>query len=593
MEVFIGIIIVFCVIATPVLGIKLLKKGKQQKQIVKELEAFLTAEDVPIRSSSDRNAYIHQLILCINHKEERLNKEFELREHQYQAKIALYAPYQHIIDAEMEAQRITEQARAKFEKLSKDANEFQNKITELRQMEGALYRSIYGYGEEYILSTYRLLEEYAKNNPSEASLKLKEAIRASKSLIKSGSAVIFQKNCTEAVQKARTTAILGWFNAQVDAIINKQKDENYGIVSQKVKDLFCVVNGAFELICLTTISEQYLNARLNELKLYTVVCELKRKEREEQQQIKEQMREEAKRQKELEKAKREAEKEQTAIRKALEKAEAEQAKALANAEAKHEKDLLALKEQLQLAEEQKRQAMFLEQQNINNQQKLQELAREKERAEREHALLMEKMKEAETQHQMEMNEFKAQSDAEKADMLRQIEASKRAISNAQQTRFGHVYVISNVGSFEHNADLESEQLFHPEHEHVFKVGMTRRFDPMERVKELGDASVPFSFDVHAMIESDDAPALETMLHKKLAFAQVNRINSRKEFFRLSLTRLKSIIEECGVKTQWTMVAAAQEYRDSLSISKDPEEMKKWEKREVFKYDSYSDDSEED
>src|SRR5690606_27789669 len=87
--------------------------------------------------------------------------------------------------------------------------------------------------------------------------------------------------------------------------------------------------------------------------------------------------------------------------------------------------------------------------------------------------------------------------------------AERALSMAQQTRRGHVYVISNEGSFGR---------------HVYKIGMTRRLEPMDRVRELGDASVPFPFDVHAMIFCDDAPALENALHKRLHERRRNLVN---------------------------------------------------------------------
>ena len=99
------------------------------------------------------------------------------------------------------------------------------------------------------------------------------------------------------------------------------------------------------------------------------------------------------------------------------------------------------------------------------------------------------------------------------------EKKERALAQAQLTKVGHIYVISNVGSFG---------------EDVYKIGMTRRLDPMDRVKELGDASVPFQFDVHAVIYSDNAPQLEYELHKKFAERRLNRINQKKEFFKVSL-----------------------------------------------------------
>ncbi|KAA0015895.1 DUF4041 domain-containing protein [Salinicola corii] len=121
--------------------------------------------------------------------------------------------------------------------------------------------------------------------------------------------------------------------------------------------------------------------------------------------------------------------------------------------------------------------------------------------------------------------------AELEQRLAEAEAKENRVKSlAEQTRRGHVYVISNVGSFG---------------EHVYKIGMTRRLDPMDRVKELGDASVPFSFDVHAIIFSDDAPAMETSLHRKFRNHRVNAVNLRKEFFRVELNRIRDAVEEIG------------------------------------------------
>ena len=134
--------------------------------------------------------------------------------------------------------------------------------------------------------------------------------------------------------------------------------------------------------------------------------------------------------------------------------------------------------------------------------------------------------------------------------------SQRAMSMAQQTRSGHVYVISNIGSFGEN---------------VFKIGMTRRLEPLDRVRELGDASVPFAFDVHAMIYSEDAPALENALHKKFNGLRLNKVNPRKEFFRVGLGDIRATIQEMGLAAQFTMLAQAQEYRESLAMDKLPKE----------------------
>lgn len=134
-----------------------------------------------------------------------------------------------------------------------------------------------------------------------------------------------------------------------------------------------------------------------------------------------------------------------------------------------------------------------------------------------------------------------------------IKNGQRAISQAQLTKSGHVYVISNIGSFGEN---------------VYKIGMTRRLEPLDRIRELGDASVPFSFDVHAMIYSEDAPNLERELHRLFADKQLNRINPRKEFFKVSLEEIKTVTEKLGFKIEYTMLAEAKEYFESLALEKE-------------------------
>ena len=113
-------------------------------------------------------------------------------------------------------------------------------------------------------------------------------------------------------------------------------------------------------------------------------------------------------------------------------------------------------------------------------------------------------------------------------------------------RAGYVYVISNIGAFG---------------EDVYKIGMTRRLNPQERVDELGDASVPFNFDVHAMIFSDDAPALENALHKAFENKKVNMVNQRREFFHVTLDEIKKVINDNFDKTvEFKDVPDAEQYR---------------------------------
>jgi hypothetical protein len=139
--------------------------------------------------------------------------------------------------------------------------------------------------------------------------------------------------------------------------------------------------------------------------------------------------------------------------------------------------------------------------------------------------------------------------------LAELEAKKRAISQAQLTKTGNIYVISNIGSFG---------------EGVFKIGMTRRLEPLDRVHELGSASVPFPFDVHMMISSDDAPTLETALHKSFAKQRINRINPRKEFFRADVESIAQVVREHRGKVDFavTVKADAEQYRQSLTASDD-------------------------
>lgn len=120
-------------------------------------------------------------------------------------------------------------------------------------------------------------------------------------------------------------------------------------------------------------------------------------------------------------------------------------------------------------------------------------------------------------------------------------------------RAGYVYIISNIGSFGEN---------------VFKIGMTRRLDPLDRVKELGDASVPFQFDIHALIFSEDAPSLENAIHKSLEDKKVNMKNSRKEFFNVTIEEIEKIVRENFSKTvEFVYKPEAEQYNQSLLIKK--------------------------
>ncbi len=120
---------------------------------------------------------------------------------------------------------------------------------------------------------------------------------------------------------------------------------------------------------------------------------------------------------------------------------------------------------------------------------------------------------------------------------------------AELTRAGYVYFLSNVGSFGDG---------------TFKIGMTRRLDPADRIKELSDASVPFGFDVHAMVYSEDAPGLESAFHQRFADRSVNPLNPRKEFFRVSIDELQTFANERGLQIAFTRLPEAREYREVMA-----------------------------
>lgn len=116
---------------------------------------------------------------------------------------------------------------------------------------------------------------------------------------------------------------------------------------------------------------------------------------------------------------------------------------------------------------------------------------------------------------------------------------------------GYVYIISNIGAFGEN---------------VYKIGMTRRLDPQDRIDELGDASVPFNFDVHAMIFSDNAPALEAALHKAFEDRKVNMVNTRREFFNVTLDEIKEVVRKNFDKTiEFVDVPDAEQFRVSQKM----------------------------
>jgi len=186
---------------------------------------------------------------------------------------------------------------------------------------------------------------------------------------------------------------------------------------------------------------------------------------------------------------------------------------------------------------------------IREQQKLErEIERELKQAEREReavrAALDRALAEAEDEHSQEIESLRERL----ADAEAKMERTK---SRAEMTKAGHVYVISNIGAFGKD---------------VYKIGMTRRLDPADRVRELSSASVPFSFDVHMMLSCDDAPKLENALHRALQKERINKVNLRKEFFRTDIESIRRIVEENHGEVEYVADAEALEYLQSMEMT---------------------------
>ena len=201
------------------------------------------------------------------------------------------------------------------------------------------------------------------------------------------------------------------------------------------------------------------------------------------------------------------------------------------------------------------------------QKKLNQLMREEQKLqkERDQAVREAELREREMQLRLDraLREQHDLHDTTVEELRRQLaeaqSSAERAKSMAQLTKAGHVYILSNIGSFG---------------EGVYKVGMTRRLEPKERVHELGDASVPFPFDVHAMISCENAPRLEHELHHKLTRYRVNGINLRKEFFRIDFSKLLTMVRESHGEIDYVAEPEALQYRTSQSMT--PQEVVEFE-----------------
>jgi type II secretory pathway pseudopilin PulG len=356
-------------------------------------------------------------------------------------------------------------------------NIYENLLKEISIVEENLEDISYGLYKPHF--NYSSSDEYKQ--------KLEEIWTQEKDLIKSDKAIYRATEWTingnkaegRKMAKHQSKLMLRAFNGECDSAVAKVNWSNIGIIETRIAKAYEAINnlGSTQNI---SITKEYLDLKLQELRLEFELQEKIHQEKEEQKKIREQMREEQKVQIEMEKARQNAEQEEAMYQKALEKAKADLSKTTGA-----ELDILngkikTLEENLQIAQEQK----------------------------------------------------------------------ARAISRAQQTKSGHVYIISNIGSFGEN---------------VYKFGMTRRLDPQDRIDELGNASVPFDFDVHGLVYTENAPELENKLHSHLNDKRINLVHLRREFFNVTIEEIEQVIKEFNLDIQLTKLAEAKEYRMSQSI----------------------------
>lgn len=222
---------------------------------------------------------------------------------------------------------------------------------------------------------------------------------------------------------------------------------------------------------------------------------------------------------------------------------------------KYEKDILfselkedfetIVRKDLEKQEQSRIKARIREEQKLE-QERQQEIKRLELQEKAIEKALAKAIKQAKGEHDAEVERLEQELAEAKA-------KSERAVSQAQLTKAGYVYVISNIGSFGEN---------------VYKIGMTRRLEPMNRIKELSSASVPFSFDVHLMISSENAPSLENELHKKLNQYRVNKVNFRKEFFKVDIKNIIELVKESHGNVEYQIDPIALEYRESTEMDID-------------------------
>ncbi len=390
-----------------------------------------------------------------------------------------------------DVERIVEQEKKTLEAVRLQIEAAGQEVTSLRGQATDLRGQILVLEETLLLESYALYEPKFKLTVShEYKTRLDTVRERQKTMVKNSEAAT--GNLGWEVNGSKTEGrklvndmiklILRSFNNESDYCVDNVKFDNIEMGEKRIRQSFEACNKLGRVMTVR-LSDEYLNLKLDELRLAHEYQIKKQEEKEEAKRIREELREQQKLEQEIRAAREKIAKERKHFTAAL-------------------RDL--------------------------------SLRLEKATDQEDRALLRTKISE--------------------------IEAGKAALDNEekvidyreQNAKAGYIYIISNLGAFG---------------EGIYKIGMTRRLEPMERIDELGDASVPFWFDVHAMVFSENAPALEAKLHERFAAGRLNKVNGRKEFFRADIAEIEAVIRaNYDAVVEVTREAPAEQYRESLRMA---------------------------
>lgn len=391
----------------------------------------------------------------------------------------------------LEIRRHIDQEKTNLNDVRLAVEAIQRDLEALRAQSSELREQILVFEETLLLESFALyVPKFELNASHEYKTRLDDVRVRQKAMIKNGEAATGNQNWEVNGSKTEgrklvndmTKLVIRSFNNEADYCVDNVKFDNIELGEKRIGQSFDTCNRLGRIMNVR-LSNEYLNLKLDELRLAHEYQVKKREEKEEAKRVREELREQQKLEQEIRAAREKIAKERKHFVAALRDLNARIAKAV---------------------------------------------------SEEERVLLFAKIEEVEAGRANLDNEEKVIDYRE------------------QNAKAGYVYVISNIGAFG---------------EGIYKIGMTRRLDPTDRIDELGDASVPFLFDVHALVFSDNAPSLEAKLHERFAAGRLNKVNGRKEFFRADISEIESVIRSnYDAVVEVTHEAAAEQYRESLRMA---------------------------